>query len=390
MRLLIISHVRHHRAGGRLYAYGPYAREIEVWADLFAEIVIAAPCSDAPPPADALPIERANVTIAPQRETGGTSIAAKLKQLALLPLLAADLWRAMGRADAVQIRCPGNLGLLGALLAPLRRHYRVAKYAGMWGPYPGEPPSVRLQRAILRSRYWGAPTLVYGDLPGQPAHIVPFFASVMDKTQMQRATQIAAERASAAERAAGNGPLRLLYVGRLSQAKRVDVVLRAVAALVPNVRLTVVGDGPQRATLEALAAELGIAASVTFAGAQPFAEMERHYAAADALALVSETEGWPKAIAEGMAYGLLCVGADRGAVPWLLADGRGLTVPVGDVAALAAALRGVRADPQGALAIGRAAAEWSRRFTRDGFGLAIGTLLRERWAVDRRDAEALR
>jgi len=64
MRLLITSHVIHYRHQGRLYAYGPYAREIDQWADLFAEVEIASPCRQQEPPGDCLPFERANISIA--------------------------------------------------------------------------------------------------------------------------------------------------------------------------------------------------------------------------------------------------------------------------------------------------------------------------------------
>ena len=126
-RLLVVSHVLHYRHGGKLYAYGPYAREIDVWAELFPELVIAAPCRDEQPPGDWVAFTRANISIAPQREAGGDHWSAKMRQILILPLLVRDLSRAMRAADAIHVRCPGNLGLLGVLLAPLFSHRLVAK-----------------------------------------------------------------------------------------------------------------------------------------------------------------------------------------------------------------------------------------------------------------------
>ena len=57
-RLLIVSHVRHYRHDGQLGAYGPYAREIDIWADLFESVVIAAPLRRVPFPGDCLPFTR--------------------------------------------------------------------------------------------------------------------------------------------------------------------------------------------------------------------------------------------------------------------------------------------------------------------------------------------
>lgn len=371
-RLCIVSHVVHYRHGGTIHAYAPYAREIEIWADLFPEVRIAAPCEDAPPPGDTAPIARANVRMAPQPRTGGDTLGAKLKQLAMLPVLAASLAGPMREADAVHVRCPGNLGLLGVLLAPLLSRRRIAKYAGQWTDYAGEARTVRLQKALLRSRWWRAPVTVYGAWPDQPAHVVPFFTSVLDGAQVERA------RRAAAARTASPIP-RVLFVGRLSRSKNVHVLLGALGRLRRegiDLPCTIVGDGPERAALEAQAAELGVAA--VFAGGVDFERVLAAYEAHDVLVLASETEGWPKAITEAMAFGLVCVGSDRGLIPQILGDGKGWIVEPGDEAALADALRRAAADPAEALQMGRRAAAWGQRYSLESLRDELRALM-ERW-----------
>ncbi|MCA2994748.1 MAG: hypothetical protein ING97_07360, partial [Gemmatimonas sp.] len=73
LRLAIVSHVVHYQHDGRLFAYGPYAREIDVWASLFPEVVIVSPLRHAPPPADAAPLGARNVAVRAFPESGGTS-----------------------------------------------------------------------------------------------------------------------------------------------------------------------------------------------------------------------------------------------------------------------------------------------------------------------------
>lgn len=361
MRLCIVSHVVHYRHGGRVHAYAPYAREIEVWADLFPEVRIAAPCEDAPPPGDAATIGRNNVAVDPQPRAGGDSLGAKLRQGAMLPWMAFKMAGALRKADAVHVRCPGNLGLLGAVLAPLFSRRRIAKYAGQWPDWDGEARTVRLQKALLRSRWWRAPVTVYGSWPGQPPWIVPFFTSVLDRGQIERA------RRSADLRKATDRP-RVLFVGRLSRAKNVDVLLDALGGL----PCTIVGDGPERAALQARAPQ------AVFAGAVDFDRVLGFYETHDVLVLASETEGWPKAIVEAMAFGLVCIGSDRGLIPQILGEGRGLVVPPRDVEALATALRRA-SDPGEAAAIRARAAPFGQRYSLEDLREALRELMARWW-----------
>jgi len=374
-RLVIVSAVPHFEFEGRLFAYGPYACEIDIWADLFPEVVIAAPLRRAHPPGDAIPFTRPNISITPQLETGGESLMAKVLQIIVLP---AHFWRlacALNRADAIQVRCPGNLGLLGCLLAPCFRKPLVAKYANQWKDFPGEPLTYRWQKHLLRSGWWRGPVLVYGEWPNQPSHIVPFFTSVVNEAQMAKARAVA-------PRDWFQRPLEVLFVGRLSPDKNVDVIIKAIARLKKNdacVKLTIVGDGPVRDELESLTTALGLANQVTFQGAVPHARVLDFYERAHVLVLASQSEGWPKAIAEAMAFGLVCIGSNRGFVPQMLANRRGLLVEPRDADALAEKLGGVIANPGEAAKISETAAAWSRKFTLEGLRHALNELLRERW-----------
>jgi sugar transferase (PEP-CTERM/EpsH1 system associated) len=145
--------------------------------------------------------------------------------------------------------------------------------------------------------------------------------------------------------------------GRLTEIKRQDVLLRAFAEVrrdMPDAHLLLVGDGPLRGELEALAAQLGIAGVTHFAGYQ--AEPERCLQAMDAFALSSRSEGMPQAVLEASVAGLPVVASRVGGLPELIDDGvTGLLFPCGDATALAAALRRVLRDPALARGLGEAA-----------------------------------
>ncbi|GAB3370229.1 glycosyltransferase family 4 protein [Massilia agri] len=94
----------------------------------------------------------------------------------------------------------------------------------------------------------------------------------------------------------------LLTVGHLVPVKAQELIIAALP-LLPDVRLVVAGDGPNRGMLEALARELGVEARVQFLGAVPQAQLRGHYGNADALVLASSREGWANVLLESMACG---------------------------------------------------------------------------------------
>jgi rhamnosyl/mannosyltransferase len=154
-----------------------------------------------------------------------------------------------------------------------------------------------------------------------------------------------AARARDIRGASSSSPL-LLFVGRLVPYKGVEVLIRALRDT--PARLAVVGDGPLRRSLERLAADVGVADRVTFAGAVPDEELLAHYHACDALVLPSITraEAFGMVQLEAMACSRPVVSTDLpSGVPWVNRHGEsGLVVPPGDVPALAAALRLLAGD----------------------------------------------
>jgi GalNAc-alpha-(1->4)-GalNAc-alpha-(1->3)-diNAcBac-PP-undecaprenol alpha-1,4-N-acetyl-D-galactosaminyltransferase len=136
----------------------------------------------------------------------------------------------------------------------------------------------------------------------------------------------------------GNRDRRLLFVGRLSTEKRLDVLIDAWRLLVqelPDWSLTIVGDGPLRKTLELQAQGLP---RIAFAGWQQ--QPEPYYRAADLFVLASDYEGFPVSLLEALYYGVPCVStACSSAIEQLNAYGPAVaTVTRGDSARLAEAV----------------------------------------------------
>lgn len=119
----------------------------------------------------------------------------------------------------------------------------------------------------------------------------------------------------------GQGPL-LVSVGHLIERKGHHLVIEALAALLPThpqARLVVIGEGPERAALQALIEKLGVQAHVTLTGSLPQTELPRWYSAADALVLASSREGWANVLLEAMACGTPVVATDIWGTPEVVA-----------------------------------------------------------------------
>lgn len=163
------------------------------------------------------------------------------------------------------------------------------------------------------------------------------------------------------------GRLVIGTVGSLVARKSVDQLLRAAARLVTAdglpLYLLVVGDGPQRLGLEKLAAELGLAGHLSFAGFQK--EALPWIAAMDVFVLASAKEGLPRVILEAMLLGKPVVASRVVGVRELVVENEtGLMYEYGDPGALAACLEGLAQDADrrarmGAAGRARVLAEYS-------------------------------
>jgi glycosyltransferase involved in cell wall biosynthesis len=135
---------------------------------------------------------------------------------------------------------------------------------------------------------------------------------------------------------------RLIHVGSLIGVKDQATLLRAMARLPEPITLEIIGKGPERARLEQQAQALGLTQRVNFTGLVSHWDLPAHYQAASLHVLTSRHEGQGMVTLEAAACGLPTVSTAVGLLPDDPA--LGLTVPVGDDAALAAAILSLLAD----------------------------------------------
>jgi glycosyltransferase involved in cell wall biosynthesis len=130
----------------------------------------------------------------------------------------------------------------------------------------------------------------------------------------------------------------LVFAGRLGPQKALGVALRALVD-VPDVTLTVAGDGPERSTLEHRVGELDLGGRVSFLGSVPRTRVLQLFRAADASILPSAWENFPHTVVEALAVGCPVIATAVGGVPEVVRNGEnGLLVPPDDPAALGSAI----------------------------------------------------
>lgn len=147
-----------------------------------------------------------------------------------------------------------------------------------------------------------------------------------------------------------NRKSEILTIARLTTQKSIDTLIEAIA-LVPDVRLKIIGDGPERAKLEQCARDLNVQSRVEFLGALPQEQLPAHYATCGVFVLPSIREGMGLVLAEALLCGAPVIAANSGGVTDLVQDNEtGLLFPERDARALANAIAKILDD--------RALAQW--------------------------------
>jgi glycosyltransferase involved in cell wall biosynthesis len=198
----------------------------------------------------------------------------------------------------------------------------------------------RCDAVIAVSRKMGA-ELAAGGIDPDRLHVIP-------NAWTSAAAPIPREEA---RRALGIPPdvFAVGWVGRISREKGLDVLIDALPRLADlPVRVVVMGDGPERATLGSRAARFRVAERIDWRGAVPGAG--RWMAAFDAWVLSSRTEGTPVTLFEAAAAGAPIVATAVGGVPDVVSPDEAVLVPSEDPGALAGAIRAVHDDRVSAVA----------------------------------------
>ncbi|MBE14684.1 MAG: glycosyltransferase family 4 protein [Dokdonia sp.] len=365
MKFLVITNAPTLKENNLWVAYAPYVREMDLWFAHVDQVTLLSPTQyDAPLLTKAFKRQDVTVKAIPAIQLNG--LFQSLRSAVLLPILLFKIFTAMKKADHIHLRCPGNIGLLAAVVQILfPKKPKTVKYAGNWDPKASQPWSYKLQKRILSHPKWSKnmEVLVYGQWENQSPNITPFFTASYTQKQLRPTPPFELPQT-----------IHLLFVGSLSSGKRPMYVVQFLKMCIDrgiNCRLDIYGDGVERDGLHQFIKRHDLDKQVTLHGNQPSAIIEKAYQNAQFLLLPSRSEGWPKVVAEAMFWGVIPLVTPISCVPWMLdAGNRGILLSLvleEDVSAFAKAL----SDPSQLVHMAQNAQDWARQYTLEAFERAV-------------------
>lgn len=325
LRIVVVSHTEHWRADdGSIVGFGATTRELDQLATLASELVHVAPLHEGPPPGMALPARAPNVRYVPVHAVGGATVLDKVRAVAEVPRWWRTISGELRHADVVHVRCPAGISMVALLVLRTRRNPsdRWVKYAGNWQPTAPDALSYRLQRWWLRRGLANAAVTVNGEWPGQPAWVRTFDNPTLTDSEIQRG------RAAAGDKPPGP-PWSVVFSGRLEKPKGAHVAVETVSELRRrglDVTLDLVGDGPLRPWVEDQIAG-DPSGAIRLHGWMRRDELEGILAGGHVMLLATTaSEGFPKVLAEAMAFGCVPVASPTSSIGQVLGETGGAVV----------------------------------------------------------------
>lgn len=317
MKLAVISHTEHFlNEQGQVVGWGPTVRELNHLLDIFDEIYHIAVLHQSAAPPNAIPYQSDKIRFIPLQPFGGPGLSDKLRVLWQAPAVINTVREVLRQADWWQFRAPTGIGVfLIPYLSWFVRKPGWFKYAGNW-THPNPPLGYRWQRFWL-ARLQKRKVTINGRWPGQPSHCLSFENPCLDEQNRKAGAEILAQKDYA-------GPLEICFVGRLEAAKGVDRIFEAFKRV--DVRsgvnkLHLIGDGPRRSEYEKDAQSISV--PVIFHGFLPPEAVAGILAQCQVLLLPSDSEGFPKVVAEAANYGCVSVVSNVSSIPQYINEANG-------------------------------------------------------------------
>lgn len=320
MKFAIITHVRHIKDENGYYGYAPYIREMNIWLKNVDEVIVVAPIVNERINPIHEKYQKNSLEFFQVPEFNITSFISIIKTFFLLPIVFYRVFFAMKNADHIHLRCPGNMGLIGAIVQILfPKKNKTAKYAGNWDPKAKQPFTYKLQRWILSNTFLthNMQVLVYGNWPNQTGNIKSFFTATYSSQEIQK-SEIRNQKKNI------EGTIRFLFAGTLSKGKQPIYAIKLIEALHRKgyaVCLTIYGDGLLKEEVNNYIIDNNLENIVFLKGNQSKDVVLKAYQQSHFLLLPSKSEGWPKVVSEAMVWGCVPIVTPVSCVSFMLDKG---------------------------------------------------------------------
>ena len=370
MKLVVVSSAPFIYKKNSIYAYSPYVNELIIWQNHIDGIAFCCPTW---PNDKGLLITEIPFKIEKQFaliDFNMTTLSNSFKAFFYSFYNFFVLYQAMKSADHIHLRCPGNVGLLGSVVQLLfPKTLKTTKYAGNWDPKSKQPWSYRLQKWIISNPLLtrNMQVLVYGEWEGSTKNIKPFFT----------ATYAEADKVPVLGKDLKTD-IDFIFVGTLAKGKNPLYAIQLIENLHHTgykVRLKIYGDGEQRKVLEQYITTHRLEEIVRLEGNQTKEIVQMAYQKSHFVVLPSDSEGWPKAIAEGMFWGCVPIATSVSCVPFMLDNGkRGVLLEM-NLEKDSIQIKTLMQNQIDFESMQKRAMDWSRKYTIDVFESEIKKIL---------------
>lgn len=370
MKFTIITHVHHIESQNQYFGYSPYIREMNIWFKYIDEVIIVAPLKNAKPTEIDIPYQHNKIDFRPVPDFNLTNFKNVLSSVFKLPIILWRIFWAMKSSDHIHLRCPGNMGLIGCFVQILfPNKTKTAKYAGNWHPQSKQPFTYKMQKWILSNTFLtrNMTVLVYGDWSNQSKNIKPFFTATYSDSEKE-----------SIQKTGFDSIIEFIFVGSLVSGKNPIYAIKIMQQLIEkgfNVTLNLYGEGSERNNLENYIQTNNLEKFILLHGNQNKEIIKKAYQKSHLVILPSKSEGWPKAIAEGMFWGCVPVATRISCLPSMVDYGnRGILLEM-DLDKDVNMIKEIISDEKTFLTKSRLAMQWSQNYTTDLFETEIKKLL---------------
>jgi glycosyltransferase involved in cell wall biosynthesis len=308
-KLVVISHTEHYIKDGVVVGWGPTISEINYLSSFWEEIVHIGCLYEDDAPQSSRAYSSNNIKFSAIKPFGGDRLYDKLKIIFKFNEIIKVIKSELRGATEVQLRLPTGIGVMLLPWFSLRnRNYTLwVKYAGNWAQ-ANPPIGYAFQKWFLAKNFAKCKVTMNGYWQHQPPHCISFENPCLFDEEIDRANLVEIKKEF-------TPPFKILFVGQLRTNKGVDRILDALRYVKSNLvsQAIFAGDGPDVECFRLRASKLDI--ECIFLGFQSRENVHELLRSSHFILLPSDSEGFPKVIAEASCFGVVPIVSSVSSIP---------------------------------------------------------------------------